>query len=105
MVSNGAKPLSMIDPKNKIVLLACPEVSASEEAKLHLLAAAHVLHLRAIEANGQALSYENQSAQLSVMAEGCDDEQLVEVRDVFLAEGLFEVEKSPIDVTSPGGEA
>ncbi len=95
----------MTDSKDKIILLACPDVSAVEEAKLHLLAAAHVLHLRAIEANGQALSYENQSAQLNMMVEGCDDAQILEVRDVFVAEGLFEIEPADIDVTSPGGEA
>jgi hypothetical protein len=91
--------------EEKIVVLECPEVSKSEEARLQLLAASYVLHQRAAEAHAQGMHCEYQSARVETLVNGCDDATLVQVRDILVEEGLLEIEPSAIEVTSKGGEA
>lgn len=95
-------------PQEKIVILACPDVSRGEEARLQIKAAAHVLHQRATEAHLEGMFLEGQSVRLDQLSELAEDAEIVKLRNILVDEGVLEIEVDfdvTIDCTSKGGQA
>lgn len=83
-----------------------PDVTPEEEARLHLRAAAEVLHGEAAAAHAKGMYYERQSARLEQLAELALDNQVLRCRDMFVDEGVIEIETHDgPQVSSPGGES
>lgn len=87
-----------------IEVSSCPWESTAEEARLQMRAAARDLHVQAAEAHFEGMSLESQSARAGQLAEVLSDEEVIRMRDLFVAEGLIRIDGG-VDVSSPGGEA
>ena len=88
-----------------IVVYACEAETPADEARLHLEAAASALHTQAADAHAEGMFLEGQSARIEQLAKLLSDEELIRMRDLFVQEGLLEIERKGPDVTCPGGEA
>lgn len=67
-------------------------------------AAAHVLHMKAADAHAEGMYLEAQSARIEQLAQVLSDEEVVKMRDLFVAERVITVEKT-VDVNTHGGDA
>ena len=91
-------------PVIPVVVLPCPSENIVDEAKLQLMAAAAVLHKQAAEALAQGLYLQGQSARMEMLGEGLDDEDIVNVRDKLVAEGVLQIDTT-WTTSAPGGQA
>lgn len=87
-----------------IHILACPWEAPAEEARLQMKAAAHALHIKAADAHAEGMYLEAQSARIEQLASVLSDEETINMRDLFVAEGVITLEKG-VDVNTHGGDA
>lgn len=87
-----------------IVVQACVVETPANEARLQLQAASHVLHTQAADAHAEGMYLEGQSVRIEQLATLLSDEEAIRMRDMFVSEGLMEIE-GVADLTCPGGEA
>jgi hypothetical protein len=77
--------------KCKISVLSSADLDPVEEARLQLLSMAQELHQRAADAHAEGMYYEGQSARVEQLADIATGEQLLNMRDLFVKEGVVEV--------------
>lgn len=87
-----------------IEILTCPWETPAEEVRLQMKAAAHALHMKAADAHAEGMYLEAQSARIEQLTSVLGDDELVKMRDLFVAEGVITLEKS-VDVNTHGGDA
>lgn len=95
MSDRSSKPISVTP---------CYWEMPAEEARLQMQAAASELHVRAADAHAEGMYLEAQSVRIEQLAKILSDEELIKMRDLFVAEGVIVVEEK-LDMSSPGGDA
>jgi hypothetical protein len=86
-------------------VFACVSESPADEARLQLHAASAVLHTQAADAHAEGMFLEGQSVRVEQLATVATDEEAIRIRDMFVREGLLEIEAGGPGMSSPGGEA
>lgn len=89
----------------KIVVYACEVETPADEARLQLRAAASALHQQAADAHAEGMYLEGQSSRIEQLAAILSDEEALKMRNLFVEEGVIEIERKGPDLTCPGGEA